>query len=249
MTQISLGAAFRDLFSTEKKWPTFWCLCLCQIIPVVGPIVMMGYLFQRFARVRNQMPTPDFNFNLFGEYLKFGLWPFLASLVMTLGIIPIMVLAAVPMMIAAASGTDNEVVIFICIGVSSLIYIFGICLMMVLVFPVTLRSGLMQDFKAGFSKSFIMSFIKTVGGKLVLFYILLMLISFPAMILGYIALFVGLYIVIAVMSFVSYHIVFQCYDLFLERGGERIVVDQALLVDPPPTPPLPQQSPPTLPSE
>ena len=49
----------------------------------------------------------------------------------------------------------------------------------------------MMDFKAGFSKEFVFSFVKKVGWSLIGNYILVGLISFPLMIVGYLALIIG----------------------------------------------------------
>lgn len=100
--KIELGPAFKDLFATEKKWMTILGLAVSMLIPIVGPMVAIGYLFRRFFRVRNGKPTEDFDFNLFGDYLKGGLWPVLASMVAALIFIPLVIVAMVLMMAGPA---------------------------------------------------------------------------------------------------------------------------------------------------
>ena len=81
---ISLGAALKDIFKTEKKWMTILGLSVSTLIPVIGPIVSMGFVIRRMARERCGHEAEDFDFNFFGEYLKYGLWPFLATFVLSL---------------------------------------------------------------------------------------------------------------------------------------------------------------------
>lgn len=55
---------------------------LCFLIPVVGPIAVMGYAFESAAYLHktNREGFPDFDFGRFGPYLARGLGPFLISL-------------------------------------------------------------------------------------------------------------------------------------------------------------------------
>jgi len=239
MTTISLGGAFRDLFGTENKWITVLCLCVCQLIPLVGPIVFMGYLFERFARQRNGQPVPDFDFNRFVEYLKAGLWPFLTSLVISVIAMPLFFLAFLPVIIAAVADPDAGGVILVAALVSFAFYLAVFALLTVVIYPVMLRSGLAMSFGAGFSKSFILDFIRKVGLSLLLWVILLGVLMIPAVIVGYFALFIGVYIVTGIGQFLIFHIVFQHYDLYREKGGEALAVAEDLLRDKPATPPLP----------
>ncbi|NRB73883.1 MAG: DUF4013 domain-containing protein [Verrucomicrobiales bacterium] len=238
---ISLGAALKDIFKTEKKWMTILGLSVCTLIPIIGPIVSMGFVIRRMARERCGHEAEDFEFNFFGEYLKFGLWPFLATFVLSLVMIPLMVVLMVPMMIGAGmaeGGTEEMGVILAIVGF--FLYFGAIILMMLFSFPVMLRSGLMMDFKSGFSWGFIGSFIKKVGLSLIGYYILLVLILMPMSILGSLALFVGVYVVAAWIQVAMNHILFQHYDLYLERGGEPIQF-AADLVKELEAPPLPNQ--------
>ena len=257
---ISLGAALKDIFKTEKKWMTILGLSVSTLIPFIGPIVSMGFVIRRMARERCGHEAEDFDFNFFGEYLKYGLWPFLATFVLSLVMIPLMLVLMVPMMIGAgmAEGGNEEMGVILAI-VGFFLYFGAIILMMLFSFPVMLRSGLMMDFKCGFFWGFICSFIKKVGMSLIGYYILLVLIAMPLSILGYLALFVGVYVVVAWIQVAMNHILFQHYDLYLERGGEPIQFATDLIKElgaPPPPPnrgttspgPLPTQTEPDIPS-
>ena len=134
-----------------------------------------------------------------------------------------MLVLMVPMIIGAgmAEGGNEEMGVILAI-VGFFLYFGAIILMMLFSFPVMLRSGLMMDFKCGFFWGFIGSFIKKVGVSLIGYYILLVLIAMPMSFLGCFALFVGVYVVAAWIQVAMNHILFQHYDLYLERGGEPI---------------------------
>jgi len=246
---IDFGAACKDLFTTEKKWMTLLLLSVCVLIPVVGMMVAMGYLFRRYAGVRAGIPAADFDFSFFGEHLQAGLWPVVSGLVASLVVIPVIILAMLPMMLGPALFQDNEAMMFLCMGVGMILYVAVLVAMTMILIPIQLRSGLMMDFKAGFSKAFIIDFIKKVGGSMLLWYVVLMIVVTPLALLGYLALFVGVYVVMAWAQVTWMHLLFQHYDLYLERGGQAIPVNPALLtVLAPPTPPTaPPTAPPTLP--
>lgn len=243
--KIDFGAACKDLFTTEKKWMTLLLLAVCTLIPIVGPMVSMGYLYRRYVGVRNGIPAADFDFSFFSEHLQAGLWPMISGLVAALVAVPVILLAMLPMAIGPMIAPDNEAIIAICMIIGVLLYVGAILVMMVAVMPIQLRSGLMMDFKAGFSKSFIIDFIKKVGLSLLLWYMLLMIVVMPLALVGYFALFVGVYAVSAWAQVASMHLLFQHYDLYLEKGGQPIAVNPALLVVL--TPPTPPSAPPALP--
>jgi len=71
------GLAF--IVKTKQKWQTLLLLSVCVLIPVVGPIVVMGYSYRRSAGERAGIPAADFDFSDFGEPLQAGLWPFVSG--------------------------------------------------------------------------------------------------------------------------------------------------------------------------
>src|ERR1700704_4458903 len=56
---------------------------VCVLIPIIGPIVVLGWLITGFwARQDQSFETfPAFDFSHFVKYLERGLWPFLVALV------------------------------------------------------------------------------------------------------------------------------------------------------------------------
>ena len=229
--KIDFAASFKDLFSTEKKWMTVMGLSVSMLIPIVGPLVAIGYMMRRFARVRSGKSVEDFDFNNFGEYLQIGLWPFLCTLVATVVMLPVIFVCAVPMSLGPVLAQDSQGLAIAISVVGLVLYIVALMVLMLVTYPVMLRSGLTMDFKSGFSKSFIISFIKKVGMSLIGYLLLVSIIAVPLVLIGYLALFVGAIVVSAGLQFVMFHLIFQHYDLYLERGGETIEVNPELIKD------------------
>lgn len=244
--QIDFGAALTDLFKTEKKWMTLLLLSVCVLIPFVGQMVAMGYLYRRYAGERAGIPAADFDFSDFGEHLQAGLWPFLSGLVASLVAMPVLLLSMLPMFLGPLVAPDNEVVVVLGFAVGMILHLVAYALMILFATPIQLRSGLMMDFKAGFSKAFIFDFVRKVGLSYLLWMVLLSLILVPLALVGYLALFIGVYVVVAWAQVVAMHLLFQHYDLYVARGGAPIPVHPALLKVPvhPALPPLPSPGPP-----
>lgn len=246
---IDFGAALTDLFKTKQKWVTLLLLSVCVLIPMVGSLVVMGYLYRRYAGERAGIPAADFDFADFGEHLQVGLWPFLTGLVASLVVVPILLLTMLPMFLGPLLAPENEVVILLCFAVGMILHLVVIALMILFTMPMQLRAGLMMDFKAGFSKAFVFDFVRKVGMSYLLWMVLLNLIVIPLALIGYLALFVGVYVVAAWAQVVAMHLLFQHYDLYVARGGTPIPVHPALLkvLTKPALPPLPSQGPPPVP--
>ncbi len=65
---------------------------LMGIIPVIGPIVMWGYVFIVIEySIRRQGPAyPDFDLGKFSDYLMRGIWPFVVAMIVNLVLTPVM---------------------------------------------------------------------------------------------------------------------------------------------------------------
>ena len=63
---------------------------VCALIPILGPIVYLGYLTEVIvAQHRHgEESFAAFDFDYFGRYLSRGLWPFLVQLVAGLIVVP-----------------------------------------------------------------------------------------------------------------------------------------------------------------
>jgi len=239
---VDFGRACGDLFTTEKKWITLLCLTVCLLIPIVGQMVVVGYVLRRAARVRNGKSAEDFDFQYFAEYLKLGLWPVLASLALAVVLVPAFFLFLLAPMLAIPTAEEAGDIAAALVFLAGFLVYCGIVVAYSLVsFPVMLRSGLMVQFQAGFLVRFILDFLRRVGWSLLLYFLLFMLIALPLTLVGYLAIFVGVYVVGTWVQYTMMQLLFQHYDLYLERGGEPIEVHVDLTREYG-VPPLPPQT-------
>jgi len=103
--------AYRFLFE-HPKWGILLLIgAVCQFVPLVGPVVLMGYIYSVIeAKHRHgDAAFPDFDFNQLGAYLTRGVWPFLAAIVAALPLMILLVPAFFGMFfLQVASARTNE---------------------------------------------------------------------------------------------------------------------------------------------
>ena len=87
---MQFSAALRFPFRGPHVRPNIGCLLVCMLIPFVGALVAIGYLVGvEKALIQNpNADAPKFDFGKFSQYLQRGLWPFLASLILMLVVLP-----------------------------------------------------------------------------------------------------------------------------------------------------------------
>ena len=101
-------AAYKFVWTSPKGWMNLLMAGICTLIPIVGMLVLVGYLrdvlLSRLDTLDDDsIGYPDFDFNHFGDYLMRGLWPFLVSAVASLVFVPvILALLLIPMVAIAA---------------------------------------------------------------------------------------------------------------------------------------------------
>lgn len=238
--------AYRFYFKSPKWWLNLLLGAVCLLVPVAGPMVLMGWAFCVLERSpRRWEPGSDFDVNKLGTYLLRGVWPFLVQLIIGLpiGIVFGLIWFAVFMgtMIAAGpQGSQSGPPRFLFLILPS--YVVSIALLSVLVqmitLPMVLRAGLMQDFAPAFNLSWAIDFIKRMWAEMLLS-MLFFLVTAPIIgLAGLLLCCVGVYLAQALVMLAHYHIWFQVYDLFLQRGGEPI----PLKVAAPQRAPLPEEN-------
>jgi hypothetical protein len=203
---------------------------VCAIIPLIGPLVMVGYQFEVIGALLATQGAryPDFNFNRFADYLMRGLWPFLVQLVATFVLAPVLfIVFFVPMMIifgiGAAAGEDAAPVIFtIGMLLLGLIMIPLSALFTLLMLPPLLRAGLAQDFVEGFNLAWAMDFLKKTWPESFLAILFLMFTAGLLGILGMLACYIGLFVMLPVIFLAQAHMYYQLYLLYLSRGGTPV---------------------------
>lgn len=235
----SRGLQYLYLYSFIFESPQ-WILnillvTVCSFIPIVGYIVIMGYQLAIIEQLhlRPTQVYPDFDFNQFVDYLKRGVWPFLIFLIVYVVCMPIMmVLFYGPMVFLAIVGAGNEDIVpalaAVVIPLEVLLIFVGVILLLLLLTPMFLRAGLMQDLPAALNWRWIRDFLRRVWldallGHLFLYVTYLILIPF-----GFMCFFVGIYFILTMWMMAQAHLLYQLYHLYLQRGGEKIPLATAV---------------------
>lgn len=202
-------------------WTNLLLATVCLFIPVVGPLVLLGYqaeVSERLLRDPDLRRHPDFKFDRFGELLTRGLWPFLVSLLVALVAVPVMMLA-----VFAAMGVGAATDPLLGFALATLIYVGGIVGLNAVVIPIQFHAELANRFDLGGGFRFTMSFLKLVGGRALVAYLVFSLLTIPLMLAGMLACFVGMYPASVVAVMAGQHLMVQLYLDYLDRGGEEIV--------------------------
>jgi hypothetical protein len=207
-------------------------LALCGLIPVIGPLVQLGYQYEIIISLlmTGGMRYPDFDFNKFADYLMRGLWPFLVQLVASLVLVPVMlVFTLVPffllMGLGAAAGEDIGPIVFV-IGFPLFIVFTTLVSIGLAAFllPMQIRAGLSQDFGSAFNFGWVLDFVKKTWMEMLLGMLFLSFTAILLVLLGYLACFVGVFIAIPTIVLAQSHFLYELYLLFLSRGGEAVPI-------------------------
>jgi hypothetical protein len=222
--------AYKYLFNSPK-WATNLLLgAVSGFVPIVGPMVFIGYLFENIEAMRRsgEEKPRDIDMGRLGPYLMRGVWPFLVTLVVSipfgvvsaiLGFISLFVSIAV---FAAAS--PEMAVVGVVVGY--LLFFFWAVLFSLLakmiVIPMGIRAAYKLDFGSAFDMAFLKDFWRRVGRELVLSQVFYALSSFVVILAGMLLCFVGVYPAAALIQFAEYFLIYELLVLYEERGGEPI---------------------------
>jgi len=237
---MNYAASVSDFFKSPKWMMNLLLGGVCVLIPIVGPMVVLGWLITGFwARQDEKFETfPDFDFSQFGKYLERGLWPFLvvfvASMVVCIVMVPLAWILMIPMMLLGGfSSGGHEANAGGCLGALVMILmmvvwvVLIIALMMVLV-PLKIRASRMQDFAKSFDFGFVKQFLALTWKEIVVSSIFVVVTSIVFFFLGMIVFCVGMYFAMVLVYFSWTHLHKQLYMLYLSRGGEPVPLSPKL---------------------
>ena len=225
-------------FITENpKWMSnVMFIAVCQFIPFLGPISILGYQFEvAESLLRQSKPGsyPDFDFNKFVEYLMRGLWPFLVALIMAMAMIPIIILCVVSMFLFVAANEAGPNAVGMAAGGILLAVVFVIIVLIVgtnvLSIPLQLRAGYCQDLGQAFDFRFAMDFLRLMWKETLIAMLFIMISAIPLMFLGMLMCFVGVYFTMAMLMLAQAHLIdFQLYSIYLSKGGTPIPLKEPI---------------------
>lgn len=236
---MNYTASISDYFKPPKWMMKTLLAGVCVFIPIVGQIVIKGWLLTGFWGRQDQRPEtfPEFDFNNFGKYLERGLWPFLVTLVSSMVlalvlcvfIVPIVMLSTfmIPNDHSSASGCAG----FVLFVVMMMVYLFAVVTMMIVLTPLTLRASILQEFGASFDFGFVKRFLSLMWKEVILASLFQLVASLLLVFGGSLLLCVGMYFAIVPAYFCWVHLHKQLYQLYLSRGGEPVPISPKLYDD------------------
>lgn len=230
--KIEVMRAAKFVMTDEANWKShvLYAALLQFIIPVVGPITLLGWqaeITQRLVR-KHPQPIPKFDFGDFMHYLQRGITPFLVQLIVMIPMIVVWYVCFIAGMfvsglVAATVGIPELSLVFFGI-VSLLAYFFLILFIVVFVNAFTLRAELTEDFSKSLSFGAVWRYCGATWKRSLGYGLLLALLTVGLSMLGIVACFIGLYFVVAFMSFAGMHLRYQIYASYLAEGGEPIEI-------------------------
>jgi hypothetical protein len=221
----------------HAKWLTNVALSfVCWfLIPVVGPIVGLGYMGEMLEHLHTRQPNgpyPDFVFGRFGDYLKRGIWPFLGALLVSLLLLPVAFVAlfGIGLLSAVAGDTGREseifaVLLFMLMGV---LYIVAMVVLNLVMIPVMISTEMTQELSAATDFRWHRDFIGRVWKEMILSVGFLIASSMGLAILGAALCCVGIYPATTLVFFAQTHLNYQLYELYLSRGGRPLTLKSQL---------------------
>jgi hypothetical protein len=243
--RIEYLAAFRAVWERPDWLPPVLIGGLVVLIPIIGQIVVFGYMYElvEVLHRRPGSPYPLFDINRFTPYLTRGVWPFLVSFVMQTVVGPIVqIFVQVPMFILFAAADQNKamavvigviVIPFVILFLTALVVGF-----MLLSTPLMLRGGLAQDPGKMFDLTWMKDFWRRMWKEILLIDLFAMLATIVMMMVGLLLCCIGAFFANMYVTIAYGLLTLQLYELYLSRGGEPIP-----LKAPTPQYPLPPTAP------
>ncbi len=221
--------SYRFLFDHPSWGMTLLACSVCRLVPVVGPLVALGYqedVIESLHRGDGEK-YPAFDMNRLGYYLQRSLWPFLVALVLMFVLQPVFMVLIYGSMfaiggLAAAAGDAAPVVLGIAIPTAILLALALSFAMQMVILPITLRAGLSQDFGQAFRLGWTFDFIRRVWVEELLTLMFLTMTGAIFFAVGMALFCLGVYPAMAIVYMAWAHLQYQLYELYLARGGEPI---------------------------
>lgn len=222
--------ALRYQLDDPEWWMTLLFVTLAMIVPLVGPIVAMGYqgtVIEALARHGRNAPPPRFDFGLLADYLLRGLRMFLVTLLMTLLVTPVLLVVVFVGNLSGVLLFSREQPLTNMMGctvmlVVALLFTAVMVVGIALVTPLIVRAALDRDFAGIFDFAFLRDFLTRVGRETVIAHLVHVVLNVLLFIAGVLACFIGAFPALAFGTLVQAHLFGQLYLLYLERGGRRV---------------------------
>lgn len=226
--------AFRFLFDGGNVLNNVLFGAVMNFIPIVGPIMLMGWqceILQRLLK-RHPNPIPKLTMDDFGYWLGRGLAPFVMVLIVTVPMVFLVVFVVLVLtfgmaLFAGASqqgGDPNPLFALAGVGLTFLTYLAFMIAFSMLVTSILIRAELTEDIGQALNFQKIWAYVRATWKDVLVIQLVFIPFAFAAVLGGMILLFVGIYAAIIVIMVASLHLRWQVYERYLSRGGEEIPV-------------------------
>jgi len=243
--------AFKFLLSDANALNNLLIGAVMNIIPIIGPITLMGWhceIVQRLIK-RHPRPIPKLDFSDFLYFLGRGVAPFVVVLIATLPITLLVMFLMFVLMFGLAlvgstmhqqNGEPPAALIFGGIGIAFLLFFMLMLVINVVVMSALTRAELTEDIGKSLSFSHIWAYAKATWKDVIIAYIVFLPLATIVMFGGMLVVFVGIYAAIIFINVTYVHLRWQIYERYLSRGGEPIPIQTK-------SGPLPSESRPAAP--
>jgi hypothetical protein len=197
---------------------------VCQFIPILGPIVLLGYRAEVSVALSNDpelQQHPKFTFDRFVEYLSRGVWPFLIGLILAIPMFPILVGALIAGFAIDPPGPGNPPILAFALFGSALI-VTSMALATLSV-PMSFHAEMTGKFDLGGAFRFAAEFWRLLFGLAIVTGLIFTILAWVVSMLGILCCIVGIYPANSLILFAGQHLMVQLYREYLDRGGEPLV--------------------------
>ncbi|MBF0107329.1 MAG: DUF4013 domain-containing protein [Deltaproteobacteria bacterium] len=221
---MNYARSVKFIFESPRWWVTILLGLLCLMIPLVGPVVFVGYgvtLFKNYHQSK-QDRLIAFDFAYFIDYLKSGIWPILGVFIFTF--VSIFLFAAIVGIILALGYYSNVpsellgILLWVVIIVFYIPFIFFVTLASI---PMAIGAAVGLSLRDALNPKFILDFIRLMWAETLVSVLFLAAVGFCAMFAGMFLCFVGTYLAMPFMMIVQWHLHWQLYETYLEK--KRVV--------------------------
>jgi hypothetical protein len=225
--------SYQYVFISPKWLNNLGLGVVCELVPIIGHIVLMGYHFEMIeAMIRDgEENYPDFDANRLFPYLKRGVWPFVISLLAGIPLLILLMVFGIVFAVAVLGGHGDPSywVLFLFLVIFVLTVLFGFAVMPLLGLPLEIRAGLTNSLRAAFSREFYVDFVRRCWKELLFAQLFVFASGSLLLVVGVLLCCLGTAPAQAFMMFARSHLLYQIYMKYLERGGIPPVVKEQKL--------------------